>query len=253
MSNVTVLILAKNEEKNIADCVRSALFADEIIVIDDFSTDNTAKIAQDLGAKVCQRAMAGDWGAQQTFAIQQASSKWVFFLDADERFTPELVAETKQAIAKDELYAYKVPRLNYFMGEVVRYCGWYPDYGEHLVPRENFRVEGFVHPTFVHNYPTKYFKNHMIHYPYVSWDQYFHKFNLYTRLAAEKNYAKGKRANFFFDIMVRPFFAFFKMYILKRGILDGRTGLTLSALHFFYTMTKYVRLYTLQKQKETGR
>lgn len=247
--SVTVLILAKNEEKNIRACVESALFADEIIVVDDGSTDRTAEIARELGAKVVQHAMNGNWGAQQTFAIEQASSKWVFFLDADERFTPELAAEVKEAVARDELYAYKVPRLNYFMGEVVRHCGWYPDYGYHLVPKENFRVEGYVHPQFIHDYPTRFIKNHMIHYPYVNWNQYFNKFSLYTRLAAQKNYDNGKRANFFFDIMIRPYFALFKMYILKRGFLDGRVGFILSVFHFFYTMTKYVRLYYLQKEQ----
>lgn len=250
MSTLSVLILARNEEKNIGDCIKSALFADEIIVIDDFSTDATAKIAQDLGAKVVQRSLAGDWGGQQTFAIQQATCKWIFFIDADERFTPELAAETKQAVAKDERYAYKVPRLNHFMGEVVRYCGWYPDYGYHLVPRENFRVEGLVHPTFIHSYQTKFFKHHLLHYTYVSWEQYFNKFNLYTRLAAEKNYAKGKRANFVSDIMLRPLWAFIKMYIIKRGFLDGRLGFILSVFQLFYTMAKYVRLYWLQNSKK---
>jgi glycosyltransferase involved in cell wall biosynthesis len=248
--SVTVLILAKNEEKNIRECIESALFADEIIVIDDNSTDRTAEIAKELGAKGCNRAMNGNWGAQQTYAIEQATSKWVFFLDADERFTPALADEVKEAVARDELYAYKVPRLNYFIGRVVRHCGWYPDYGYHLVPRAGFRVEGFVHPQFIHNYPTRFMKNHLIHYPYVSWEQYFNKFNLYTRLAAEKNYANGKRANFFFDIMIRPYFAFIKMYILKRGFLDGRLGFILSVFHFFYTMAKYVKLYFLQAAKD---
>ncbi len=248
--SLSVLILAKNEEKNIEECIRGALFADEVIVINDGSTDRTEELATSLGAKVVQHAMNGNWGAQQTFAIEQATCDWIFFLDADERFTPELAEETRQAVAKGELVAYKVPRLNYFIGEVVRHCGWYPDYGYHLVPRENFRVEGFVHPTFIHNYPTKYFKNHLIHYPYVSWEQYFNKFNNYTRLAAEKMYANGKRANFFFDIMIRPVFAFFKMYILKSGWLDGRLGFTLSSFHFFYTMAKYVKLYWLQRRKE---
>jgi glycosyltransferase involved in cell wall biosynthesis len=247
---LSVLILAKNEEKNIAECITSALFADEIIVIDDDSSDETAAIAQYLGAKVCRHAMNGDWGAQQTFAIQQATSDWIFFLDADERFTAELVDETKQAVKAGELFAYKVPRLNYFIGQEVRHCGWYPDYGEHLVPRANFRVEGFVHPTFIHNYPPRYFKNHMIHYPYRSWEQYFNKFNNYTNLAAKKMYSKGKRANFFFDILIRPYFAFFKMYILKSGWKDGRLGFVLSAFHFFYTMAKYVKLYWLVRQME---
>lgn len=247
---LSVLILAKNEEKNIADCIKSALFADEIIVIDDFSTDKTAEIAAGLGAKVCQHAMDGNWGAQQTYAIEQASCDWIFFLDADERFTPDLAEETKKAVALDERFAYKVPRLNHFMGEVVRHCGWYPDFGYHLVPRADFRVEGLVHPTFIHPYPTRFFKNHLLHYPFTSWEHYFNKFNLYTRLAAEKNYARGKRANFVFDVMLRPYAAFFKMYILKSGWMDGRLGFALSAFHFSYTMAKYVKLYWMQKQKD---
>ncbi len=247
--SITVLILAKNEEKNIADCIQSALFADEVIVIDDLSTDSTVEIAQSLGAKVCRHAMEGNWGAQQTFAIEQARTNWIFFLDADERITPELAVEIRQVIAQGEYYAYKVPRLNYFIGEVVRHCGWYPDYGYHLMPRKDFHVEGYVHPTFVHPYQTRFLQNHLIHYPYVSWEQYFNKFNLYTRLAAEKNYANDKRASFVFDIMLRPFAGFFKMYILKSGWMDGRVGFTLSAFHFFYTMAKYVKLYWLQKAR----
>lgn len=247
--SLSVLILAKNEERNIEACIKSALFADEVIVIDDSSSDKTVEIATRLGAKVFHRAMNGDWGAQQTFAIEQATSKWVFILDADERITPKLEEETKLAIARDELVAYKAPRLNYILGEVVQHGGWYPDYGYHLLPQANFKVEGFVHQTFVHNYPTQFFKNHLIHYPYISWEQYFNKFNNYTTLAAKKMFAKGKRATFISDIMIRPYFAFLKMYVFKAGFLDGRIGLTLAIFHFFYTMAKYVKLYWMQKQK----
>ena len=91
--NLSVLILAKNEEDNIKECIESILFADEIIVIDDYSTDATAAIAESLGAKVVKRAMNGDWGAQQTFAINQANCEWIYFIDADERMTPELAEE----------------------------------------------------------------------------------------------------------------------------------------------------------------
>ncbi|MEN6414730.1 MAG: glycosyltransferase family 2 protein [Veillonellales bacterium] len=243
---LTVLILAKNEEKNIRACIESALFADEIIVIDDFSTDNTANIAQELGAKVVQRAMNGDWGSQQTFAIQQAATDWIFFLDADERITPELAAEVQAAVKRNEPYTYLVPRLNHTMGNVLRHGGWYPDYGIHLLLREGSYVEGFVHPQIVHQHPLKKIAKPMIHYPYANWESYFNKLNLYTKLAAEKNKKKGKRANFFLDIMIRPYFAFFKMYILKAGWRDGRIGFILAVFHFFYTMAKYVKLYYIQ-------
>lgn len=241
--SLSVLVLAKNEEKNIRDCIESVLFADEVIVIDDYSTDQTASIAKQLGAKVVQRAMEGNWGNQQTFAIEQATSDWIFLLDADERIPPALAEEIKQVMAAGGQYAYKVPRLNHFMGKVIRHGGWYPDYGYHLLPRQGVTVEGFVHPSVIHAYPTRFLQNHLIHYTYVSWKQYFNKFNNYTSLAAEKMAQKGKRAHFFGDIIVRPFFAFFKMYIIQLGFLDGKEGFILSVFHFFYTMAKYVKLY----------
>ncbi|BBB91602.1 MAG TPA: glycosyltransferase family 2 protein [Methylomusa anaerophila] len=244
---LTVLILAKNEEKNIRECIESAKFADEIIVIDDFSTDDTKAIAESLGAKVYQRAMNGDWGAQQTYAIQLARTEWIFFLDADERIPPALAVEIRNAVKLNEKYTYKVSRLNHIMGQALRHGGWYPDFGIHLLPREGSYVEGFVHPRIHHNYPEKQLKNHMLHYPYTSWEHYFNKLNLYTRLAAEKNRKNGKKANFFFDIMIRPHVAFFKMYILKAGWRDGKVGFILASFHYCYTMAKYVKLYYLQK------
>lgn len=100
MSKVSVLILARNEENNIKDCIESCNFADEVIVIDDNSTDKTKEIAEQLGARVINRSMNGDWGGQQTFAIQQAKYEWIFFIDADERCTPELGKEIRETIEK---------------------------------------------------------------------------------------------------------------------------------------------------------
>ena len=111
--NLSVLLLAKNEEQNIEDCIRSVSFADEIIVIDDFSTDRTAELARSLGARVVQRALAGDWGAQQTFAIQEATHDWIYFLDADERVSPRLAEHIKSIVAADDRrYAYANARLS---------------------------------------------------------------------------------------------------------------------------------------------
>lgn len=250
--SLSVLILAKNEEKNIRDCIKSAQFADEVIIIDDYSTDQTVAIAQELGARVCQRAMDGNWGAQQNYAIDQATTNWIFFLDADERITEKLAQEVLSAVKENKLYAYEVPRMNYIMGKPLRHGGWYPDYGYHLVPRQGVRVEGLVHPQFVHSYPVKKLYHPITHYTYSSWEHYFNKLNLYTKLAAEKNFNKGKRANFLFDIVLRPHIAFLKMYILKSGWRDGKIGFIVAAFHFFYTMAKYVKLYYLQTTaKET--
>jgi glycosyltransferase involved in cell wall biosynthesis len=246
--SLAVLILARNEEKNIVDCINGVRFADEIIVIDDFSTDGTKKIAEELGAKVYQHAMNGDWAQQQNYARDQATTDWVFYLDADERVSSELAEEIKKAVDRNEKIVYKIPRLNYVMGDPIAHCG-YPDYVQRLLPRDQFYVEGIVHPTYVHSLPIKPFKTPLIHFTYVSWEQYFNKFNLYTKLAAEKNYNKGKRSVFLFDIIVRPCFAFFKYYILKAGWMDGKIGFIYSVYNGFYTMTKYVKLYYMQNKK----
>ena len=114
MVPVSVWILAKNEEQNIVDCIQSVSFAEEVLVIDDGSTDRTEELALGLGAKVIHHSMNGDWGAQQTFAIQQATNKWVLFLDADERISEPLAKEIEKTVAKDEDYAYWIQRENKF-------------------------------------------------------------------------------------------------------------------------------------------
>ena len=125
MDKISLLILAKNEERNIKECIESCTFADEIIVIDDNSDDNTKMIAESLGAKVINRSMNGDWGGQQTFAIEQAGCNWIFFIDADERCTPELCKEIKTVVNKGDKYGYWVRRINHFKHKVVKHGASY--------------------------------------------------------------------------------------------------------------------------------
>ncbi|MDR1554904.1 MAG: glycosyltransferase family 2 protein [Campylobacteraceae bacterium] len=247
MTNVSVLILAKNEKHNMADCIKSCDFADEIVVIDDFSSDETVKIAQDLGAKVVQHAMNGDWGAQQNFALEQAKHAWILFLDADERITPELASEIKEMVKKSEKSAYLIKRKNRFYFNKATHGVLRSDFVCRLMPKEGVRVEGFVHPAIITPYPNKKMKNFMLHYTYDNWHQYFNKFNNYTNLAAVKYKEQGKKCYFFTDIILRPFWAFIKVYFIQGGFLDGKLGWILSVNHYFYTMSKYVKLYYLNK------
>ena len=246
---VSVLILAKNEETNIADCLKSASFAAEVIVIDDFSSDDTAKIAAALGAKVVRHALDGNWGEQQTFAIQQASCGWIYFLDADERISHNLREKICDIVAADDRrYAYANARLNYFWGQPLRHGGWFPDYVVRLLPAKGTYVTGFVHPAIHHDYEEVKLppEAHIIHYPYRDWEHYFNKLNFYTTLAAEKSHAAGKKASIF-DMVSHPLWASFRMYVLRGGWRDGRIGFVLASFHFFYTMAKYVKLYYLGK------
>ena len=247
VSKLSVLILAKNEEKNIEECIESVNFADEVIVIDDFSADNTKSIAEGLGAKVIQRSMSGDWGGQQTFAIEQASYYWILFLDADERISDGLADEIKEIVKGESETAYWICRENKFKHNIATHGILRPDFVCRLMPQKGSYVEGYVHPAIVHPYSNKKLKNIMYHYTYDNWDQYFGKFNNYTKLAAEKYKKEGKSVSFFRDIVLRPLWAFFKVYIIDRGFLDGKIGWIFSVNHYFYTMTKYVRLYYLYR------
>lgn len=247
MINLSVLILAKNEEKNIGECIESCSFADEILVIDDESTDQTKYIAEKLGAKVLRRSMDGDWGAQQTFAIQQAKNDWIFFIDADERCTPELELEISEVINKGEKNAYWIKRENRFRYNIATHGSLRPDYVCRLMPAKGSYVEGFVHPEIITPYENKKLKNHMYHYTYDNWTQYFNKLNHYTTLAAEKYKKQNKKVYFFRDILLRPVFAFLKTYIFDRGFLDGKLGWIFAVNHAYYTMLKYAKLYYLYK------
>lgn len=250
-ATVSVLILAKNEEKFIGDCIKSVkTFADEIIVIDDDSSDSTAQISTSLGAKVISHSLNGDWGQQQTFAIQQASCDWIFFIDADERATDILSAHIKQILNEDDRhFAYLTPRLSYFWNQPLKHGGWFPDYVVRLIPRHGTYVEGFVHPKICHQYQEVKLprEEYLIHYPYRDWNHYFNKLNLYTTLAAKKMKAQGKSSSLL-DMILHPIWASFRMFFLKAGFLDGKIGFILSSFHFFYTMAKYVKLYYLDEE-----
>lgn len=247
MSPLSVLILAKNEERNIEDCINSVKFADEVLVIDDFSTDKTRELAEKLGARVVQRAMNGDWGGQQTYAIREAKHAWVLFLDADERISESLGQEIVAAVEKNEPAAYWIQRENKFHFNHATHGTLRPDWVDRLFPAKNSYVEGFVHPKIVAPYPNKKFKHLMYHYTYDNWEQYFNKFNNYTKLAALKYQKAGKSCSFLKDIVLRPLWAFIKIYFINGGFLDGKLGFIFSVNHYFYTMTKYVRLYYLYK------
>lgn len=252
MAKLSVLILTFNEEKQIADCINSALFADEIIVIDSGSNDRTVEIAQGLGAKVVIRPMTDGFGPQRNFALSQTQADWVLYLDADERITPGLAAEVKSAVEGNEPFAYEILRHNHAFGQRIMFGAFRPDYSLRFYPRTAISWSGTVHEQASVTVPRRKLQNVLIHYTYTDWERYFNKFNSYTTLMAEKSWQAGKRSNMI-HIVFRPWWAFFRVYILQTGWRDGKIGFILSSFHFFYTMAKYVKLYWLQRQKEQSK
>lgn len=243
----TVLIVAKNEENNIQDCIASCRpFADEIIVIDDFSSDRTPAIATSCGARVIQRALNGDWGSQQTFGIQQATKNWIFLIDADERCLPETAAEIAQIVQTTPDRAYKVRRLNHFRRRMIKHGSLSPDWVIRLLPREGTSVVGLVHQKIVFSCPLHQLKGSLLHFTYYSWAQLEGKMQKYARLAAMKYHEEGKKSHFVLDVTLRPLFSFFKMYVLKLGFLDGALGFALALNYADYTLSKYFQLHELE-------
>lgn len=243
MKSLTVIVLSKNEEHNIRDCLVSAKWADEIIVVDSGSQDETVKRARKFTRKVFVRAWRG-FGEARNYAIRKARGEWIFWLDADERITPELAREIKETITGIPLHAgYSVPRKAYFLGKWIRHCGWYPGRVVRLFRRELGRFsDEKVHERLVVNGTVGDLKSDLLHYTDPSLDHYISKFGRYTSLAAEELSAKGRRFSVI-SLLVNPVWMFWRMYIVRRGFLDGLHGLILSVLSAGYVFVKYAKLW----------
>ena len=256
MSSVTrqpslaCVIITKNEEANIQDCLASVNWTSERIVVDAESTDRTAELACAAGARVFVRPWPG-FGAQKNYGMDQVSSDWILIVDADERVLEPLKAEIWSRIERwneNEPVAYEIPRKNVFYGEWVRHAGVYPDYQIRLfrkgsaryndVPvHENLMVKGLIGKL---SNPFEHFTERRIR-------DHFRKFGLYTTLAAQE---KGKTVQTVHarDLLFRPLVVFVKSYVLKQGFRDGVRGLIVCVFASMYTFVKYAKLWDLTRQ-----
>jgi len=252
---LTVLIPCKNERKNIRECIESArLVADEILVADSGSTDNTMDIVRDAGGcRLIEREFI-DYANFKNWAIPQAAHPWVLIVDSDERVTPELAEEIKAILADPpkDLDGYWVLRRNHFMGHEIKHCGWNTDDVFRLIRRDVCRYkECRVHEEInVKSDRAGKLKNRLLHYTYWSYDQYFGKYVNYTRWGAMDMHDRGKRTGAF-GLLVRPFLRFLQLYILRGGFLDGLPGIQICMLQsFFVTFVKQARLWEIEHAKE---
>lgn len=251
-ATITVIIAAKNEALNIADCIASVRFADEILVLDSGSTDATASISQDMGAIVHHTDWPG-YGAQQLRGIKLASSDWILSLDADERVSADLQAEILQAIERAEADGYRLPRNSSFCGQFMTAGGWTPDYTLRLVRRG---LAGFT-PHFLHAHMTvngkiRDLKHPIIHYSYRTLDDVLEKLNRYSKGAAMDAAEQGKQSGLLKAIF-KGFWAFFRTYFLRVGFMDGRMGLVLAIFNGQTTYYKYLRLFLRERAKIPGK
>ncbi|MDH4029040.1 MAG: glycosyltransferase family 2 protein [Nitrospirota bacterium] len=240
MLPVSVVIVTKNEEHNIGDALKSVSDAQEIIVIDSFSTDRTVGICRKYTDKVFQQEWQG-FARQKQSAVDRANGTWVMILDADERVTPELKAEISAVIANTALNGFFVPRENYFSGRRIRHGGWWPDHTLRLFRKDKGRLEHReVHEKVVIDGQAGYLKNPLKHYTYNSVQDFIERNDRYSDLAAREILKKSGRAGLL-SLTLKPLATFIKMYILKLGLLDGTKGLMLALLYTRYTFLKYAK------------
>ncbi|MBQ7515098.1 MAG: glycosyltransferase family 2 protein [Schwartzia sp.] len=241
MKTLAVIILARNEAENIADCLATAAFADEVLVVDSGSEDGTPDIAREKGARVVDHPMTEGFAAQRNYALTQTTTDWVLYLDADERLSPEIGPEIRAVMAAGPVACYEIERQNVVFGQRMRYGPHRPDWSLRLFPRTAVRWEGIVHEVARVELPVRRLRAGMLHYTYTRWSDYFAKFNRYTTLAADEMRARGRTVGGG-AILSHSFFAFFRSYVLRQGFREGFLGLVMSLLAGGYTMVKYLKL-----------
>lgn len=249
MTKLSAYIIAYNEQDKIAAAINSVLWADEIVVADSFSTDDTAAIATSLGARVVQIAFAG-FGALRNQAVAACRHEWIFSLDADERCTPEVRDEIVKLLATGPAHeAYFVPRRNFFMGRWIRHSGFYPNYRQPQLFRKGaleYKCDA-VHEGFVlhGDKPPGYLRGAIWQLPFAGFGQIQSKAARYSTLGAQRLAAEG-RVGGMGKALARGFWSFFQHYVLKLGMLDGWAGFVIALGNFEGTFFKYAKLYEMQ-------
>src|SRR4030095_474315 len=244
---VTVTIITLNEAAHIADAIDSAAWADEIIVVDSGSMDETVAIARAKGARTETRAWTG-YVDQKNFAAGLASYDWIFSLDADERIPPALGSEVRTLLSTEPIHpGYRVPRGTYHLGRWVRTTDFYPDYQTRLYDRRKARWQGrYVHESVTVDGPSGQLKEELKQYSYHNLSDHLDRINAYSTLAARQMLENGRRAHAH-DLLLHPPAAFLRNYILRRGFLDGMAGLTLSIVNAYSVFLKFAKLWELQR------
>ena len=247
MPRVTVTIITKNEAAHIGAAIDSASWADEIIVVDSGSSDDTVALAAAKGVRVESRAWTG-WVDQKNFAASLAANDWIFSLDADERVTPALAHEIKGLLSTDPPNAaYKVPRVTFHLGRWIRTTDFYPDFQTRLYDRRAARWDGhYVHESVKTAGPVSRLSQELQHYSYADLSDHLDRINAYSSLAARQMYERGRRARAF-DLFAQAPAAFLRNYILRRGILEGSAGFVISMVNAYSVFLKFAKLWELQR------
>lgn len=248
LTRISVICITKNEEQNIEDCLRSVAWADEIVVVDSGSQDKTVELARKHTPKVFDRPWDG-YGTAKNFALTQCTGEWIFWIDADERVTDELREEITSVANSgiSEIDGYSVPRKAFFLQKWIKHCGWYPGRVTRLFRRSKGSfTENNVHEALMVDGRISALNSDLLHFTDPNLFHYFEKLNKYTTLAAKDLQIGGKKASII-QLILKPSWTFFRMYVIRRGFLDGLHGFVLCVLSACYVFTKYAKLWQVQR------
>jgi glycosyltransferase involved in cell wall biosynthesis len=250
--SLSVVVITRNEAANLRACLESVPFADEIVVLDSGSTDDTVAIARACGARVSQSADWPGFGPQKNRALALASCDWVLSLDADERVTPQLAAQIRAAMAAGDASAYEIARLTRFCGQWIHHCGWTPDRVLRLFRRGQARFsDDLVHERVLTELGVHCGRltGSLLHDSYPTPAHYWRKLETYSQAWARQHHARGRRTS-----MARAgaagAVAFLRSYFLRLGFLDGAMGFAVCTMQAQAAFGKYFALYCLNRQDD---
>ena len=248
MTKITAIIPTLNEEIHIEDAIKSVSFADEIIVIDSYSTDQTIALAKQYQVKIIQREF-DDFSTQKNYAINLATHPWIYILDADERVTKEVEKEILEAVHNPkDCVGFYVRRTYYFADKKIKYSGFQRDKVIRLFLKEFCKYNGKpVHEVIKANGKLGFFKNKIEHYSYRSFDHYISKLNRYAWLQAEELHKQGKQTNLY-HFLIKPPARFFIHYVIRLGFLDGFAGFIIAKTQSYAVLTRFLKLRLLKKK-----
>lgn len=246
MTKITAIIPTLNEEIHIEDAIKSVSFADEIIVIDSYSTDKTVTLAEKHNVKIIKREF-DDFSSQKNFAIKQAKHPWIYILDADERVPLKVVKEILKAVKRPKgKVGFYIKRSFYFAGKNLKYGGCQRDKVVRLFLKEFCSYKGTVHEIIEAKGDLGIFKYKIEHYSYRSYKHYISKMNHYGSLRAQEYFLSGKKINAF-HFYIKPIARFFIHYIVRLGFLDGYQGFVFAKLQAYGVSVRYQKLRLLNK------
>lgn len=247
MPGLSVVVITRNEALNIRAALESARWADELLVVDSGSTDDTMQIARGIADRVTAHDWAG-YGAQKNHATELAAHDWVLSLDADERVSPALAGEIRSLLrAEPPARGYRIPRVTRYLGRWIRSTDWYPDPQLRLYDRRAARWnDRLVHESVAVDGPVGRLRGELQHHAYRDIAHHLQTIDRYTTLAARQMLGEGRRAGWM-DLALRPPAAFLRNYVARGGLRDGAIGLIVSSLNAAYVFGKFAKLWERQR------